>query len=231
MRKFSNKSKKEKKNAIRRKTKDNRRNNKRRTYRKKMKGGDASDTVKSYLTSLEIIIEEVTDIINKVKTNITNNSTNTNYNTNAASALEKDLLDHNTELKKLNDDFKNKVEYLALKGKSETCSLSWNRKKCKENKKTHYNNVHKKLTEFNKILTSERQFITDVNKIKLSEQEDRLVNGFDLQLNQTMTIIKDNIKTIEEKATSRSADEEKATSRSATFGAEVEMTMVNPLYA
>ena len=39
MRKFSNKSKKEKKNAIRRKTKGNRRNNKRRTYRKKVKGG------------------------------------------------------------------------------------------------------------------------------------------------------------------------------------------------
>ena len=98
MRKFSNKSKKEKKNAIRRKTKGNRRNNKRRTYRKKMKGGDASDTVKSYLTSLERIIKEVTDIINNVHTNITNitnYSTNTNYNTNAASALETQLLNHN----------------------------------------------------------------------------------------------------------------------------------------
>ena len=39
VKKFSNKSKKEKKNAIPRKTKGNRRNNKRKTYRKKVKGG------------------------------------------------------------------------------------------------------------------------------------------------------------------------------------------------
>ena len=39
VKKFSNKSKKEKKNAIPRKTKGNRRNNKRKTYRKKVKSG------------------------------------------------------------------------------------------------------------------------------------------------------------------------------------------------
>ena len=48
MRKFSNKSKKEKKNAIRRKTKANRRNNKRRTYRKKVKVGGYPDISSSY---------------------------------------------------------------------------------------------------------------------------------------------------------------------------------------
>ena len=110
--------------------------------------------------------------------------------------------------------------------------------KCKENKKTHYLNVYEKLTEFNNILKSERQFITNVNKIKLSEQEYRLVNGFDLQLNQTITIINENIKAIEEKARSRSADAElgnktiepeeanrkKATSRSAT---SIEMTEIH----
>ena len=66
MRKFSNKSKKEKKNAIRRKTKGNRRNNKRRTYRKKMKGGDASDNikenVKSLMTIIDLVFKEYKDI-------------------------------------------------------------------------------------------------------------------------------------------------------------------------
>ena len=67
MRKFSNKSKKEKKNTIRRKTKGNRRNNKRRTYRKKMKGGDthpAAQTVINLVNELETNVNELIKVIN-----------------------------------------------------------------------------------------------------------------------------------------------------------------------
>ena len=61
MRKFSNKSKKEKKNAIRRKTKDNRRNNKRRTYRKKVKGGGYPDISSSSSYNYQRLKDSVKD--------------------------------------------------------------------------------------------------------------------------------------------------------------------------
>lgn len=70
LRTFSNKSKKDKKNAIRRKTKGNRRNNKRRTYRKKVKGGDvthpAAQTVMELVNDLETNVNNLINVISSI---------------------------------------------------------------------------------------------------------------------------------------------------------------------
>lgn len=159
MRKFSNKSKKEKKNAIRRKTKGNRRNNKRRTYRKKMKGGDVSDNIKENVLFLDDIINKVVDEYNNIGF-----------------------------LKYYNQSFNKKVKNIASDTSSCLWS-SGNTEECRENKKYLFTLTVILLNYYKKRLDALSDYLNKKKENKDLEEKKLLVINFKKIIDDNMTAI------------------------------------------
>ena len=152
MRKFSNKSKKEKKNAIRRKTKGNRRNNKRRTYRKKMKGGDthpAAQTVINLVNELETNVNELIKVINiEVINNIPEEKVKVEDGSGSESKVEEEKKKANISemnVQEIKQVVRNVQERLRLV-KNSLAELGQNKESCK-----YDNNITLKNYDFLKL--------------------------------------------------------------------------------
>ena len=205
MRKFSNKSKKEKKNAIRRKTKDNRRNNKRRTYRKKMKGGDthpAAQRVNNLVNKLETNVNELIEVIDNIpeeKANIFFN--NVEEIKEAYQNLNRALRIVKNSLKELSED----------KG---SCGWPWNKDQdCEESKKNSYINAVKAINKIPELQKTARKKLTALKALNNIDSTPN--NAIELLKRYIIEVIditttseeEKNIEAIKKKATSRGAQE------------------------
>ena len=162
MRKFSKKSKKEKKNAIHRKTKENRRNNKRRTYRKKMKGGfvDPIDKIKKNVMVLDDIFVQ-------------------------AIKGYKDI----TDLRHYKVRFNKKVTELARYKSS--CQWSYgNTEECRKNKKYLFTLTVIRLNYYDKILDVLIDHLNNNSTISSPDETISLVNNFKEIIDDNITAIK-----------------------------------------
>lgn len=223
MRKFSNKSKKEKKNAIRRKTKDNRRNNKRRTYRKKMKGGDkthpAAQTVINLVNKLETNVNELIEVINNIpeeKANIFFN--NVEEIKEAYQKLNLALPIVKNSLKELSE-VKGSCGYdITVKNILKNIrEQKFKDPACEKSKKESYIKAVEAINKIPKLQETARKKLIVLNKIK-SEQKQKntaieLLNAIELLKAIILNVIqitttskeKDNIAAIKQKARSRGA--------------------------
>ena len=232
MRKFSNKSKKEKKNAIRRKTKGNRRNNKRRTYRKKMKGGNethpAAEEVTKLVNDLETNVNNVIEVINSIpgeeekeeeekeKAIIFFNSVEEIKN--AYQKLNLALPIVKNSLKELSKKKGTCVYDITVKNILKNIrEQKFKDPACEKSKKESYIKAVEAINKIPKLQETARKKLIVLNKIK-SEQKQKntaieLLNAIELLKAIILNVIqitttskeKDNIAAIKQKARSRGA--------------------------
>ena len=204
MRKFSNKSKKDKKNAIRRKTKGNRRNNKRRTYRKKVKGGNETHSA----------AQAVTKLVNDLETNVNNLINVIN------SITGKDIKVHNEVNRNLEIVEESLKELSKKKG---SCGWLWNKDiACEESKKESY---LKAVTNMQKLKNAAKTKLEDLKEKKLKDLKkleiDRLTTFIIMPIMKVIEISETGIENMKKKATSRgieNMEEEATSSKELDFG-------------
>jgi len=222
MRKFSNKSKKDKKNAIRRKTKGNRRNNKRRTYRKKVKGGNETHSA----------AQAVTKLVNDLETNVNNLINVIN------SITGKDIKVHNEVNRNLEIVEESLKELSKKKG---SCGWPWKDIACEESKQKSY---LKAVTNMQKLKNAAKTKLEDLKEKKLKDLKkleiDRLTTFIIMPIMKVIEISETGIENMKKKATSRgieNMEEEATSSKELDFGEiyppdkTVDTTTENPLNA
>lgn len=217
MRKFSNKSKKEKKNAIRRKTKDNRRNNKRRTYRKKMKGGDTHPAAQRVIDLVNELETNVNNLINVINS-ITGEDIKVHNEVNRNLKIVKEILEELSKKKgscRYDITVKNMYKLKFFKDKDIACE---------ESKKESY---IKAVTNMQNLKNAAETKVEELEKSKdLKLKRDLLTAFVIIPIKDVIKISKTGIENMEKKATSRGIENIENIEKNATSSGDEELDII-----